>query len=281
MCKHRKHTTERRRTIVLLWSAALLSLLGCGDGRTDLLLASTTSTEDSGLFDVLLPAFMEDHPEVDVKVTAVGTGQALELGRRGDADVLLVHAPAAESAFVAGGYGEVRCEVMYNDFVLVGPALDPARVAGLGDAAEAFRRVAASRSEFISRGDDSGTHRKEQSIWSVAGVQPSGDWYMEVGQGMAESRRMAVEQRAYALTDRATLLNQLGSLDLEILVEGDDRLFNQYAVIPVARASEPRAARAFARWITSPTGQAVIGDYGEERFGRPLFIPDAAGCDLR
>ena len=247
----------------------------------DLLLASTTSTEDSGLFDTLLPAFMKTHPEVEVSVTAVGTGQALELGRRRDADVLLVHAPPAESAFVAAGHGVVRCEVMYNDFVVVGPPGDPAGIRGMADVTAALRRIAVSRAsgaEFISRGDDSGTHRKELSLWEGAGVEPSGSWYMEVGQGMAEVLRMAVEQRAYALTDRATYLSQRSSSDLEVLVEGDERLFNQYAVIPVTGASHPEAARAFAEWITGPEGQTLIGAYGRERFGRPLFVADARGC---
>lgn len=266
------------KTWLLILAAS--GALGCDRPRPDLLIASTTSTEDSGLFEILLPAFMAAHPNVRVKVTAVGTGQALELGRRRDADVLLVHAPAAESAFVAAGHGTARCEVMYNDFVLVGPRSDPAGVAGSHDAATAFRRIAASRSEFISRGDDSGTHRKERSLWRVAGVEPVGRWYMEVGQGMAESLRMATERRAYALTDRATYLNQRPDLALAILVEGDERLFNQYGVIPVAGVSHPEAARAFALWITGEEGQALIGDYGTERFERPLFVPDGGSCEL-
>jgi tungstate transport system substrate-binding protein len=259
---------------------ALAGLPGCGPERVDLLLASTTSTEDSGLFDVLLPAFESAHPEVSVQVTAVGTGQALELGRRGDADVLLVHAPAAESAFVAGGHGTGRCEVMYNDFVVVGPGADPAGIRGLGDAAEAFRRIAAAGAEFVSRGDDSGTHRKERSLWSAAGLEPGDGGYVEIGQGMAEALRMATERRAYTLTDRATYLNQRPGLDLELLVEGDDRLFNQYGVIPVAGAPHPRAARTFAHWITGEEGQGLIGRYGRTRFGQPLFIPNASPCTL-
>lgn len=258
-----------------------LVLFGCADQREDLLLASTTSTEDSGLFDVLLPAFMEAHPDTRVNVTAVGTGQALELGRRRDADVLLVHSPAAESAFVAAGHGTARCEVMYNDFVVVGPASDPAGVAGLTDATEAFRRIAGADFPFISRGDDSGTHRKERSLWDAAGVDPSGGWYMEIGQGMAESLRMAMERRAYALTDRATFLGHPRPLDLTILVEGDDRLFNQYGVIPVTGASHPGAARAFALWITGEEGQAIIGSHGADALGEPLFVPNGGECELR
>lgn len=257
-----------------------LGVAGCGEGRPELLVASTTSTEDSGLFDVLLPAFMEAHPEVAVRVMAVGTGQALELGRRRDADVLLVHAPAAESVFVAGGYGAARCEVMYNDFVVAGPRSDPAGVTGLTDAVEAFRRIASAGAGFVSRGDDSGTHLRERSIWEIAGITPSGGWYLEVGQGMAESLRMAMERRAYTLTDRATFLSQRHALDLEVLAEGDPRLFNQYGVIPVAGAAHPRAARSFALWITGEEGQAIIGRHGVERFGQPLFVPNAGSCEV-
>jgi tungstate transport system substrate-binding protein len=256
---------------------------GCAD-RADLMLASTTSTEDSGLFDVLLPAFEAAHPEIDVRVTAVGTGQALELGRRRDADVLLVHAPPAESAFVAAGHGTTRCEVMYNDFVLVGPPSDPAAIGGLQDAAVALARIADAAAAFVSRGDDSGTHRKERALWQAAGLEPwsrggGGPWYMEVGQGMAEALRMAGEARGYALTDRATFLSQPG-LDLRVLVEGDPRLFNQYAVIPVTDAAHPDAASVFARWITGPDAQTLIGEFGREQFGRPLFVPNASPCAL-
>ena len=275
------------------WVALFLLVVGAAgcESRSELLIASTTSTEDSGLFDALLPAFGADYPEYDVHVTAVGTGQALVLGRRKDADVLLVHAPAAESAFVAAGHGVVRCEVMYNDFVIVGPPSDPAGIAGLGDAPAALARIArratspdrgpgAGSVEFVSRGDDSGTHRKERALWTAAGVTPAGGWYMEVGQGMAEALRMATEQRAYTLSDRATYLAQRDGLELRVLVEGDERLFNQYGVIPVAGASHAGAARDFARWITGPAAQALIGAYGEERFGRPLFVPNAGSCDV-
>lgn len=271
--------------------AALMVLVGASSACTapqELLIASTTSTEDSGLFDALLPAFTEAHPEYEVHVTAVGTGQALVLGRRKDADVLLVHAPAAESAFVAAGHGTVRCEVMYNDFVLVGPPSDPAGIRGLSSAPAALARIAAAASspgdtpavEFVSRGDDSGTHRKERALWDSAGVTPSGDWYMEVGQGMAEALRMATEARAYTLADRATYLAQRDGLDLAVLVEGDPLLYNQYGVIPIAGASHPEAARDFARWITGRDAQELIGVYGVDEFGRPLFVPNAGECEV-
>ena len=257
-----------------------IGVAACGGEPEPLLLASTTSTEDTGLFDRLLPAFEASHPEVAVQVTAVGTGQALELGRRKDADVLLVHAPPAESAFVAAGHGTVRCQVMYNDFVLAGPPADEAGIGGMSEAPAALARIAAAEAPFISRGDDSGTHRKELSLWEEAQRSPTDGWYMEVGQGMAEALRMADEARAYVLTDRATFLSQRDEVALRVLVEGDPRLFNQYSVIPVAGAANPNAARAFAVWLTTPRAQSLIGEFGTERFGRPLFVPNAAErCD--
>lgn len=255
-------------------------LAACTRAPETLLLASTTSTEDSGLFDVLLPAFEAAHPEYDVHVTAVGTGQALLLGRRRDADVLLVHAPDAEARFVAEGYGVGRCQVMYNDFVVVGPETDPAGVSESGDAAAAFAAIAAAGAAFVSRGDDSGTHRKERSLWDASGETPAGAWYLEIGQGMAEALRMAEEKRAYTLTDRATYLNLMERLELHLLLEGDPRLFNPYGVIPVAGAADPAGPRTFARWITGPEGQDVIRGYGVARFGVPLFVPDASDCEV-
>lgn len=245
---------------------------------TQLVLGSTTSTEDSGLFAVLIPAFEHAHPAIVVRVIAVGTGQALELGRRKDADVLLVHAPAAESEFVAQGHGVKRCAVMYNDFVIVGPVADPARVTGLKDAPDALRRIARSASLFVSRGDDSGTHRKERGLWEEAHVAPAGTWYLQAGQGMAEVLSITSEKSAYTLTDRATFLAVQDHNSLRVLVEGDKRLINQYGVIPVTGARHAAAAESFAQWITSAEGQQVIGDFGVAQFGRPLFIPNAQGC---
>jgi tungstate transport system substrate-binding protein len=244
-----------------------------------LILASTTSTEDSGLFDTLIPAFEQAEPDYRVSVIAVGSGEALELGRRGDADVLLVHAPAAESAFVADGYGAERADVMYNDFLIVGPAADPARVGGMSDAAEALRRIAADSAPFVSRGDDSGTHRKELALWRTAGVEPSSPWYIQAGLGMGDVLRIASERRGYTLTDRATFLFMQDGLDLVPLVEGDAALFNQYGVIPVAGARTPKGATAFMRWITSPAAQRRIARHGVERFGQSLFIPNAGVAD--
>ena len=266
---------RRRIDIALTFAAALLAA-ACSR-PSQLVLASTTSTEDSGLFDVLLPAFTKSHPDVSIRVVAVGTGQALELGRRKDADVLLVHAPAAESAFVAGGYGIRRCEVMYNDFVLAGSASDPAGIRGAADAAAAFRAIDSVHATFISRGDDSGTHRKELDLWRAAGVQPAAPWYLEAGQGMGEVLTIASEKGSYTLTDRATFLAMRAKLSLEVLFEGDARLFNQYGVIPVTGARNREGAAAFAAWITSPEGQDVIRSFGVQRYGTALFTPNAAG----
>lgn len=254
------------------WLLVAVLGAGCDPERSALVVSSTTSTEDSGLFDVLIPAFEGANPGLRVRILAVGSGQALELGRRGDADVVFVHAPAAESAFVADGYGEVRRAVMYNDFVLVGPAADPAGIRGLSDAAEALARIRAADAAFVSRGDDSGTHRKELALWRAAGVDPGGPGYLEAGQGMGDVLRIAAEKAAYTLSDRSTFLFT-PELALEVLVEGDPRLMNPYGVMAVRRAKNPEGAHAFVDWVTSDEGQRVIARYGVERFGRPLFHP--------
>jgi tungstate transport system substrate-binding protein len=263
--------------LILVALLVLLAPACAGEERERLILASTTSTEDSGLFDVLIPAFEAAYPRYTVAVIAVGTGEALALGRRKDVDVLLVHSPAAESAFVADGYGTGRWDVMYNDYVIVGPPSDPAGVRGLGDAPEALRRIAAAATEFVSRGDDSGTHRRERQLWAEAGVAPGQAWHTEAGLGMGDVLRLAHERTAYTLTDRATFQFLQDRLGLEVLVEGDERLFNQYGVIPVAGAENLAGARAFRDWITSPAGQDLIGQYGADRWDRPLFIPNAEG----
>ncbi|MHB0981574.1 MAG: ABC transporter substrate-binding protein [Thermoleophilia bacterium] len=243
--------------------------------KSDIILASTTSTQDSGLFDVLLPAFQAAYPQYTVNVIAVGTGEALKLGEQKDADVLLVHAPASEKEFVEKGFGTERREVMYNDFILVGPADDPAGVKGAADASDALKKIADGQAKFISRGDDSGTHKKELTLWKAAAIEPAGDWYEAVGQGMGEVLRIATERQAYTLTDRATYLSLKEGLDLEIVLEGDKALFNQYGVIPVTDATNLQGAQDFADWITSPDGQAVIEGYGVEKFGQALFVPNA------
>lgn len=243
--------------------------------RSGLILASTTSTEDSGLFDALLPAFGQAFPQYDVKVVAVGTGEALRLGEEQAADVLLVHAPQAEEDFVQRGLGVERREVMYNDFVVVGPESDPAGIRGETEAVAGLQKIASAAAEFISRGDESGTHKKELGLWQAAGIEPAGDWYRDVGQGMGEVLRIASEKQAYALTDRATYLSNQETLELAILLEGDEALFNQYGVIPVAGARNARGAQDFTDWITSAQGQEVIGAFGVDKFGQPLFVPNA------
>ncbi|RME85038.1 MAG: tungsten ABC transporter substrate-binding protein [Caldilineae bacterium] len=249
--------------------------------RDELVLATTTSTYDSGLLDYILPDF-ERKTGIRVRVIAVGTGQALALGKAGDADVLLVHAREREEQFVAEGYAPSRHDVMYNDFVIVGPAEDPAGIRGMTSAAEAFKRIAQAQALFVSRGDDSGTYIKEQKIWQEAGITPQGDWYESAGQGMGAVLNMANEQQAYTLSDRSTFLaRQREGLDLEILVEGDPVLFNQYGVLPVTPDKEHDinygAAIAFVNWITSPETQELIASYGIEQFGSQLFFPNARG----
>jgi tungstate transport system substrate-binding protein len=242
---------------------------------SDVVLASTTSTQDSGLFDVLIPAFEKDNPQYKVKVIAVGSGEAIKLGETKDADVLLVHSPAAEVAFVKAGFGAVRQDVMYNDFLIVGPASDPAKIKGTPLTADALKAIDAAKATFITRADKSGTATKEATLWKAAGVTPSGDWYQATGQGMGESLKVASEKKAYILTDRATYLNLKAGLDLVPLVEGDKALNNQYGVIVVTGAKNEAGGQAFFDWILSPAGQEVIKTYGVEKYGQPLFIPNA------
>ncbi|MQA14262.1 MAG: tungsten ABC transporter substrate-binding protein [Pseudonocardiaceae bacterium] len=249
---------------------------GPGDERS-LILATTTSTQDSGLLEELLPAFTAD-TGWQVKPIAVGTGQALELGRRGEVDVLLVHAPPAEKKLVATGTTGRRLLVMHNDFVLVGPATDPA---GIRDeaAADALGGIAGARQLFVSRGDDSGTEKKELALWEQAGISPSGGWYQSTGQGMAATLRVASEKRGYTLTDRATFLALRDTLDLEVLVEGDPGLLNPYHVIEMTTAAgdsvREEGAAAFADWLVSARAQKIIAGFGVREYGRPLFVPDA------
>jgi tungstate transport system substrate-binding protein len=245
-----------------------------------LILATTTSTQDSGLLDYLLPGF-EDEAGVKVDVIAVGTGQALKLGQDGNADVLLVHSRAREDEFMAANHGVRREDVMYNDFVIVGPADDPAGIKGMTSAADAFIKLSETQSPFISRGDESGTHTKELSIWEKAGIEPAGDWYISAGQGMGEVLTMSVEQQAYTLSDRATYLARTKEgLGMEILVEGDTDLFNPYGVIAVNPEKKPaiqaELVNHFIDWILSVPVQEKIGQFGVEDFGQSLFVPDSA-----
>ncbi|MEZ4635909.1 MAG: substrate-binding domain-containing protein [Caldilineaceae bacterium] len=244
-----------------------------------LILATTTSTRDSGLLDVILPLFEEEYG-VSVDVVAVGTGQALQLGIDGNADVLLVHARSREDAFMDDGDGVRREDVMYNDFVVVGSPDDPAGIAGGTDAAAAFAQIAEAEAPFVSRGDDSGTHTKEKAIWAAAGIEPSGGWYISAGQGMGAVLTMADEQQAYTLSDRATYLARtLEGTDLVISVEGDPILFNPYGVLAVNPAKNPEIkgdlANQFIDWLISVPTQEVISQFGVEEFGSPLFVPDS------
>ena len=246
---------------------------------TRLILATTTSTQDSGLLDVILPLF-EKQTGATVEVIAVGSGQALKMGEDGNADVLLVHSPAAEKTFMEGQHGVRREDVMYNDFVIVGPESDPAGIKGTTDAVEAFKKIAASGAPFISRGDKSGTHSKELSIWTKAEMEPKGNWYISTGQGMGEVLTMAEEQQAYTLTDRATYLARTkDGLKLALLIEGDKALFNPYGVIAVNPAKSDKInaelAQKFIDWIISVPIQEAIGRFGVADFGQPLFVPSS------
>jgi tungstate transport system substrate-binding protein len=244
----------------------------------NLILATTTSTQDSGLLDVLLPAF-QTATLYNVQTVAVGTGQALKMGEEGNADVLLVHAPSSEKTFMDNGFGSDRRLVMHNDFIVVGPAADPAAVKGLA-AVEAFKAIYAAGATFVTRGDDSGTHKKELDLWKKAELDPAGQaWYLETGQGMGASLIVASEKGAYILTDRATFLANQDKLQLVILSEGDPKLLNVYHVIVVNPEKWPKVnlagATAFADFLVSADGQALIGAFGVEKFGQPLFTPDA------
>ncbi len=244
-----------------------------------LILATTTSTQDSGLLDFLLPDFEQEF-NTTVDVIAVGTGQALQLGKDGNADVLLVHARAQEDSFMSDGHGVRREDVMYNDFVIIGPASDPAGIKGMTSAAEALKKIADTQAIFVSRGDKSGTHSKELSIWKAAGLEPQGDWYVSAGQGMGEVLTMAAEQEAYTLSDRATYLARTkNDLALEVLVEKDQTLLNPYGVIIVNSDKGPQIntdlATKFTDWLISVPVQEKIEQFGKEEFGQSLFVPDS------
>ncbi len=247
--------------------------------QKNIILATTTSTQDSGLLDVLIPVF-EKKTGYFVKTIAVGSGQAMAMGQKGEADVLLVHSTAAEKKFVAEGYGVNRRLVMHNDFIVVGPAEDPAKIKGMKTATEAFKKIASAGALFLSRGDNSGTHVKETSIWKAAGINPEKQkWYQQTGLGMGETLNVTSEKKGYTLADRGTYLALKKNLSLDILVEGDAILLNIYHVIEVNPAKWPKVnavgARAFADFMVSKETQNIIKTFGVDKFGSPLFFPDA------
>lgn len=259
------------------WIALTLLLSSCGSADsalpTSFVVASTTSTQDSGLLDAMAPEFEKANPALRPKVIAVGSGEAMELGRRGDADVLLAHSPKDEVRFMQEGKGILRDPVMSNDFVIAGPASDPAAIGDAMDAAGALLRIARSRKPFLSRGDESGTHVREIEIWAESGLTPRGTWYLESGQGMAESLMIASEKATYVLTDSATFTVMEGRLNIIRLFAGDPLLVNRYSVIPVTNARRQQAAVEFASWLTGPLGQEFIRNFGRKEHGVSLFVP--------
>ena len=265
-----------------IWSLIAIGLLLPGavtSADSPLRLATTTSTANSGLMDFLLPQFREE-TGIEVHLIAVGTGKALRLGREGDVDIVLVHARSAEQEFVDAGFGVNRKDVMYNDFVIVGPKSDPAKAASSRSVAEVLDRIHGSRQPFISRGDDSGTHRRELMLWQEAGKAPDGNWYREVGQGMGKTLQIANEIDAYTMTDRGTWLAYQAQFDIILLYEGDRPLFNPYGIIAVNPELHPHTNYASASrlidWITSPKVQKMIAGFRVK--GQQLFIPNAAGA---
>ncbi|MFC2145074.1 substrate-binding domain-containing protein [Actinomycetota bacterium] len=266
--------------IIALIATMLLSGISCRAEAKDkeIILATTTSTYDSGLLDELLPVFEEEFG-YSVKPIAVGTGEAISMGERGEADVILVHSRKSEDEFVTDGFGSQRYDVMHNDFVIIGPEEDTAQIAGLG-AAESYDAIAAAEALFTSRGDNSGTNKKEISIWEAADIVPEGGWYLETGQGMGATLRIADEKNTYTMTDRGTYLSQQDNLILIILVEGDPILFNPYGIIPVNPEKHPdlginyQGAMDLVEFITGQEGQDIIREFGKEKFGQPLFYPD-------
>ena len=265
--------------VLALVAATLLAVAPAAAQEKNLILATTTSTQDMGLLDVLVPAF-EKQSGFMVKTIAVGSGQAMTMGQKGEADVLLVHSPDAEKKFMEDGFGTRRLLVMHNDFIIVGPAADPAKIKGTQSSAEALKKIGAGGGTFISRGDKSGTHSKELSLWKAVGVTPEGQaWYQQTGLGMGQTLNVASEKAFYTIADRGTYLALKKNLALDILVEGDKSLLNVYHVIEVSQAKWPKVnaagAKAFADFMVAAETQKIIGGFGVDKFGSPLFFPDA------
>ena len=266
---------NRLLSLILAAACALVGASPVAAG-TRLRMSTTTSTDNSGLLGALLPPF-ERANDCAIAVIAVGTGKALKLGENGDVDVVFVHARAAEDTFVAGGFGTYRKDVMHNDFVVVGPEGDPTGLRGAKDANDAFTRLAKGSASFISRGDDSGTHKNELTLWKAAGVTPQGLWYSEAGQGMGAVLQIADEKRGYALVDRGTFIAYQGKVDLVVVFDGASALFNPYGIMAVNPAKHPHVqyelAKLFIDYVTGPQGQKIIGEYQVN--GQQLFYPDA------
>ncbi|OPY86794.1 MAG: PBP superfamily domain protein [Smithella sp. PtaU1.Bin162] len=275
---------KKSKIIVTLIIAALFFAVGTANvfaapQQKNIILATTTSTQDSGLLDELIPVF-EKETGYFVKTIAVGSGQAMTMGQKGEADVLLVHSPDAEKKFIDAGYGVNRRLVMHNDFIVIGPGTDPAKIKGIKSSAEALKLIAHANALFLSRSDKSGTHAKEMKLWKQAGINPAGQkWYQETGLGMGQTLSVAAEKKGYTLADRGTYLALKKNLGLDILVEGDAALLNIYHVIEVNSAKWPKVnaegAKAFADFLVSQGTQAIIKTFGVDKFGSPLFFPDA------
>jgi tungstate transport system substrate-binding protein len=280
--KNMKYRKAQRK--IILWSIVALSLFILGIASVQaqqktVILSTTTSTQDSGLLDVLIPIF-EKQSGYFVKTIAVGSGQAMAMGQKGEADVLLVHSPAAEKKFVAEEYGVNRRLIMHNDYVIVGPSEDSAKVKGLKSTVEAFKKIASGQALFLSRGDNSGTHAKEKDIWKAAAVNPEGQkWYQQTGLGMGQTLNVTNEKKGYTLADRGTYLALKKNLQLDILVEGDAILLNIYHVIEVNPVKWPKVnaagGKAFADFMVAKETQEIIRTFGVEKYGSPLFFPDA------
>ena len=258
-----------------LAAALLLCLTGCGGEQAAINVGVSTSVHDSGLLTAMKESFEAANPGYSLRVIAAGSGQLLSLGARGDLDVLITHSPAAELRFIEAGHGVRREPIMENDFVIVGPPADPARIRGTSDVVAALAKIAHSGAAFMSRGDESGTHRKEQELWRAAGIAPGGWSYSQLGQGMGAVLNAASETRSYTLADRGTYLFMRRALELDILVEGDERLRNVYSVIIVTEPRERVGAELFVAWVTSEPARSVISEYGRKEFGAPLFKPYA------
>ncbi len=276
-----KNLSKEPLVIFTIFIFLIINIISCNQKTAvrekEIILSTTTSTYDSGLLDELIPVFEKKY-KISVKPIAVGTGEALGMGERGEVDIVLVHARSAEDKFLEEGYGVNRKDVMHNDFVIIGPEEDPAEIKGNENVTEAFKKMSEKQMLFLSRGDDSGTHKKEIKIWEEAGIEPKGDWYLEAGQGMAGTIMIANEKNAYTLTDRGTYLSLQKNIQLKILFEGDPLLLNSYGIIAVNPNKYSHVnyegAIKFIDFITSKEGQEIIKNFGIGKYGQPLFFPD-------